>query len=223
MLRGEQPGRGQHVVGSTTTAAPAARASRPRRGRPTPAARTAGDVGGGVVPEHSAGSDQQVDLAKVLAAALDEPPVRAEHHLLAPGVAAYREPDSRGDAIARSFSISARSTGTKAGSLWRALGRRDAGRPADVEPGALGGARPSAPRSIASRGRLRRCGSPERSRRPRGRARRPRGRPRRPSGRRWSLRRRRRRRRLPDTWPRRVRAPTRAARRRSARRPASAP
>ena len=91
VLRREQPGRGQHVVGVDDD---------PRRSRHQPTAvdvvtgagrQDRHRVVGRVVPQHSAGADEQVDLAQVLAVALDESTVRAEHHLLATGVPTYGE------------------------------------------------------------------------------------------------------------------------------------
>ena len=78
---------------STTTRARCGSCQPPSRSAPTLPARTRSRDAGPPVAEHPAGADQQVDLAQVLAGALDDPALGADHHPRPPRVAAQGETD----------------------------------------------------------------------------------------------------------------------------------
>ena len=76
--------------------------------------------------QHAAGADEQVDLAQVLAAALDDPAVGADDDLAAAGVPAQGEPDRGAGDAPRRRRARRRSPGRNAGSARRTLRRRAA-------------------------------------------------------------------------------------------------
>ena len=159
---GEQAGGGQHVVGVDDDPRRPGSCQPPSTVADAAGEDPAGDPGSAVA-QHAAGADQQVDLAQVLAGALDDPAVGADHDLAAAGVPAQREPDRGARRSPRRRRARRRSVGHEAGVVVAALRR-----PRQVvEPGRLDGG--DAPTS-ACRGRPRRCGSPAWWRPPRGRA-----------------------------------------------------
>ena len=77
---GEQAGRGQHVVGvDDDPGAPRQLPAALDVGRRRCRRRTRSATPGAAVAQHAAGADQQVDLAQVLAGALDDPALGADH------------------------------------------------------------------------------------------------------------------------------------------------
>ena len=160
---GQQAGRGQHVVVvDHDPRAPGAAASRPRRLAGAAAEHPLGDAGPAVA-QHATGPDQQVDLAQVLAGALDHAAVGADHDLAAAGVPAQGEADRARSRWPRPRRTRRRSSGRKPGSACRTLGRARPGRRAPAAGDGRG--RPTS----ACRGRPRRSGSRASWRPPRGR------------------------------------------------------
>ena len=125
--RRQQAGRGEHVVAvDHDPRAARAAASRPRRSPMLPA-RTRSATPGRPWRSTPPGADEQVDLAQVLAGALDDPALGADHDLLRPACRRSARPTAA-RAIASSSSRSASVSGRKPGVVVPALGAPRRGR-----------------------------------------------------------------------------------------------